>query len=152
MEQEVASIAKYMIENSGGAYPYYWKIPEGFMVPSIYFPEPEVASYGDTFTSFRYEYSWYVKVFSNNDQQAHNIALKIIDAIVSNRNLIPLVDETGEPLPYGVRIKNPEMKNIEDSPSAVQLYIRWQSSRPYCSENAKRAMDLIMSISAKGYD
>ena len=103
-------------------------------------------------TSFRYEYSWYVKVFSNNAQQAHNIALKIIDAIVSNRNLIPLVDETGEPLPYGVRIKNPEMKNIEDSPSAVQLYIRWQSSRPYRSENAKRAMDLIMSISAKGYD
>ena len=43
---------KIILDSVPGITPYYWDIPEGFVVPSVFFPQPELTPLGDTFASY----------------------------------------------------------------------------------------------------
>ena len=38
LEQEIASVIRFILDSVPGITPYYWDIPEGFVVPSVFFP------------------------------------------------------------------------------------------------------------------
>lgn len=59
LEQEIASVIRFILDSVPGITPYYWDIPEGFVVPSVFFPQPELTPLGDTFASYAVEYDWY---------------------------------------------------------------------------------------------
>lgn len=40
LEQEIASVIRFILDSLPGITPYYWDIPEGFVVPSVFFPQP----------------------------------------------------------------------------------------------------------------
>ena len=40
LEQEIASVIRFILDSVPGITPYYWDIPEGFVVPSVFFPQP----------------------------------------------------------------------------------------------------------------
>ena len=63
LEQEIASAIKFILESAGRPTPYYHNVPQGFLVPAVYFPPPEIISAGDTLLTYSLEYSWYVKFF-----------------------------------------------------------------------------------------
>lgn len=68
LEQEIASVIRFILDSVPGITPYYWDIPEGFVVPSVFFPQPELTPHGDTFASYAVEYDWYIRFFASTDE------------------------------------------------------------------------------------
>ena len=70
LEQEIASIMKYVIDRAGKPAPYYWEVPAHFAVPSAYFPMPEIDTGGETFLTYYMDYAWYIKIFHRTKEGA----------------------------------------------------------------------------------
>lgn len=136
LEQEIASIIKFVLDNAGNPSPYYWNVEENFTVPAIYFPTPEIVTGGETFSTYRMEYAWYIKAFHRTSEGAYAMAFDALRAIKGRRNLIPLISETGEKAGGGVRIDDPQLKVLDDG--AAQLALTWVSRRPYDAEEATK--------------
>ena len=107
LEQEIASVIRFILDSVPGITPYYWDIPEGFVVPSVFFPQPELTPLGDTFASYAVEYDWYIKFFASTDEDAYASAAAALNAICAARLLVPLIDEAGAAVGGGVRLKDP---------------------------------------------
>ena len=107
LEQEIASVIRFILDSVPGITPYYWDIPEGFVVPSVFFPQPELTPLGDTFASYAVEYDWYIQFFASTDEDAYASAAAALNALCAARLLVPLIDETGAAAGGGVRLKDP---------------------------------------------
>lgn len=84
LEQEIASIMMFVLGRTGNPTPYYYEVPEGFLVPAVYFPVPEIVSRGDTFATYALEYNWYIKFFHSSTLLSHEMALTALTAIKEN--------------------------------------------------------------------
>lgn len=40
LEQEIASIIRFILDATTGLTPYYQQVPDSFIVPAVYFPQP----------------------------------------------------------------------------------------------------------------
>ncbi len=129
LELEISSVFEFILKAADNPQPYYENIPESFYVPAAYFPVPELVTYGDTFSTYGAEYSWYISFFHSSTQEAYILASKALTAIKEAHNLIPFIDGNGNATGGGIRIKDPEIKPIDEC--AVQLLIRFISHRPY---------------------
>lgn len=129
LEQEIASIIKFTLDEAGNPTPYYWNVPESFAVPAAYFPSPDIGSGGSTLRTYKMDYEWFIKFFHKTTEEAHELGLKALKAIKERRNLVPLIDTEGKATGKGVRIDDPELKKIDEG--AVQLKITFTSRRPY---------------------
>ena len=116
-------------------------------MPSVYFPVPEIVSGGDTLSTYALSYSWYVKFFHKDTQSAHELAFAALTELLSRRNLIPLIDKDGEYTGKGFRLKDPEIKTVDDG--AVQLTLTWDSRRPYFREPTKKVTKLKLETYSK---
>lgn len=140
LEQEIASIIKFVLEKSGNPTPYYNEVPEGFLLPSVYFPVPEVSSSGDTLATYSLNFILFVKFFHIDVRRAYERGLSALTAIRAARNLIPLIDESGEKTGRGFRLKDPTLRKIDTTPGVVQLELSWDSPRPYNDPEAQKMM------------
>lgn len=130
LEQEMASIIKFVLDRAGGPSPYYWNVPRHFTVPAAYFPAPELDTGGETFLTYYTDYVWYVKLFHKSGQGAYSIGRAVAGAIRAERNLIPLIEQDGSEIEGSwVRVKDPKLKVLDDG--AAQLTLGWRSRRPY---------------------
>ncbi len=132
IEQELASVIKYVLDKSEHISPYYHEIPEGFCVPSVYFPVPEVETGNDTLSTYKLTYIWFIKFFHINTRKAYETAAKVLKELKSNRNQIPVVNETGVVMSKSFYVKNPSVKALESG--TAQLIIEWDSRRLYTIE------------------
>lgn len=133
LEQEIASIIKFLLANTGSPSPYYYKVPQSFAVPAAFFPQAEVDTGGETFITYNMDYTLYVKFFSKTTEEAHQLGLMAVTSIRGKRNLIPLIAENGEDIPgQGIRLNDPDLKMLDDG--AAQVKISWRSRRPYDDE------------------
>ena len=78
LEQEVASIMAFAHSSAGKPAPYYYEVPEQFKTPSIYFPEPEINTRGETFLTYASEYAWYINIFGATSAEAHTLGLRVL--------------------------------------------------------------------------
>lgn len=147
LEQELASIIKFVLESSGNPSPFYWKVPEKFRYPAVYFPQPEITSGGETFRTYRLEYAWYIVFFGKTDEEAHTLARATLEAIRRKRNLIPLINEDGSEEKRGIRLDDPSCKRIDNG--AVQLTLTWASRRPYDRKAAQKAVDFYTTYTVR---
>jgi hypothetical protein len=129
MEQELASVMRFIQNKLPGLNYYYYKIPEDFSFPAVYFPPPEVTSNGDTFLTYSKDINWFIKFFAVKTQEAYSNADAVLTAIRRIRNLIPLINEDGSTSDDGLRINDPTLKIIDDG--VVQLQIGFTSRQPY---------------------
>lgn len=130
IEQEMASIIKFVLDCAGNPAPYYWNLPQDFTIPAIYFPTPELDTGGETFLTYNIDYVWYIKLFNNTEQGAYALGNAVVTAIREARNLIPLIDQDGSEISgEWVRVNDPQLKVVDDG--AAQLAISWRSRRPY---------------------
>lgn len=137
LEQELASIIKFVLDAADNPAPYYHNIPEDFIVPAAYFPTPEIRTGGDTLLTYRMEYDWNIHFFHATTEDAHALALKALTAIKVSRNLIPLIDMNGNLTGDGIRINDPELRKLDRG--AVRLAIHFVSRRPYYAKESVKA-------------
>ena len=131
LDREIASAMRFLIDAADNPYPYYCKIPAEFKVPSIYFPQPNIATSGDTLSTYALEFNWYVTIFDVSTQAAHARALDALNALQLARCVIPLIDEKGALTGRGFRMKDPSLRNVDDC--VTRLILKWTSPRPYHS-------------------
>lgn len=143
IEQELASIIKFVLDATDNPAPYYHNIPEDFIVPAAYFPTPEITTGGETFRTYRMEYDWYIHFIHSTTEDAHAMALRAITAIKESRNLIPLIDMNGNRLQDGIRISDPALRTVDRG--VVRLAIRFVSRRPYERANGTKAKEFIIT-------
>lgn len=129
IEQETASIIKYVLDSADNPAPYYHNVPESFVFPATYFPVPEILTRGETLRTYACEFDWYIKFFHKTTQEAYQLAYRAMTEIVANRRLVPLIKLDGSLEKTGLRIIDPSVKAVDDG--AAQLYVRWTSRRPY---------------------
>ena len=130
LEQEMASIIKFVLDKAGSPAPYYWNVPQNFSVPAAYFPTPEIGTGGETFLTYYMDYVWFIKFFHKTGQGAYSLGHAVTTAIKAARNLIPLIAEDGSEVAGNwVRINDPQIKALDDG--AAQLTVSWRSRRPY---------------------
>lgn len=131
LEQEIASLMRYMLDNAGNPSPYYHEVPQDFLVPAVFFPPPEVSSHGDTLRTYALEYSLFVKFFHSSTPQAYVLGMTALTGILGNHCLIPLILEDGSYASRGFHVKDPRLKQIGGASGVVQLELSWDSPRPY---------------------
>lgn len=145
LEQEIASVIRFILDSVPGTTPYYWSIPEGFVVPAVFFPQPELTPLGNTFASYAVEYDWYIQFFASTDEDAYASAAAAMNALCAARLLVPLIDETGAAAGGGVRLKDPGgVKKVDTG--VVQFALTWDSRRPYNVANYQKVMNYNLDI------
>lgn len=149
LEQEIASIMKFTLEKAGNPAPYYNRVPEGFLIPSVYFPVPEVTTRGETFRTYALEYMWFIKFFGLDERRAHELAFSVLTAIKARRNLIPLIDTKGQPTGRSFRLKDPELKRLDGTPGVAQITLTWDSRRPYDDPAVQKMMVYDIDMHSK---
>lgn len=150
LEQEMASIMKFVLDRAGKPAPYYWKVPAHFSVPSAFFPMPEIDTGGETFLTYYMDYSWFIKIFHRKEADAYSLGLAVIEAIRAERNLVPLIAEDGSEIEGSwVRVNDPKLKILDDG--AAQLAINWRSRRPYndTAAGAQRSRSFSVDVFMK---
>ena len=146
LEQEIASAIKFILKNTENPAPYYYSVPQDFMVPAAYFPSPEVVSGGDTLTTYALDYSWFIKFFHKDTESAYELAHKALTTIKRMRCTIPLIDEAGESTGRSFRLSDPTLKPLDH---AAQLTIRWASRRPYYAVEAQKTKSFEINLHTK---
>lgn len=129
LEYEIASIIKFTLDSAGNPAPYYNEVKENFIVPSLYFPSPEIDTDGDTLSTYRMRYRWNIKVFHKTTEDAYSTAFAVLSAFKRARNLVPIINEEGQATGRFLRILDPEIKKIDSG--AYHIVIEWDSRRPY---------------------
>jgi len=129
LEQELASIISYIADKTHTS-PYYYEVPRNFVIPAVYYPVPEIITGGETLSSYRMDYIWYIKFFHKSVHEAYNIGLCVLTAMKEDRNRIPFINEDGGRIDgCWLRINDPELKGLENG--TAQLAVSWRSRRPY---------------------
>ena len=132
IEREIASVIKFVIDTSGNPYPYYREIPEGFLIPAVYFPVPEIETDNDTLSSYKLTYIWFIKFFHKSTPKAYEMAAKVLKELKGGRNQIPIVSDKGFNTGKSFYVKNTGIKTIESG--TVQFSIEWESRKLYTYE------------------
>lgn len=129
--QEMASVAWFILESAGQEVnPYYWKVPESFLVPAIYFDIPEINTGGETFLTYHNQYVWHIRFVEHSEQGAWQRAFDVIQKIRAARNLVELRDQEGNKIEgEGVRIDDPKLIALDDN--SAQITLSWRSRVPY---------------------
>lgn len=147
LEQEIASIIKFILDCSGNPTPYYYNVPQSFQMPAAYFPRPEITTGSDTLSTYEAAYALYVNFFDRTTEEAYDRALTALEAIKRRRDLIPLIDTDGNRLNKSVRLKNLTLKPIGEC--AAQLSMEFVSRRLYDvpQNNKMRGFEAILNES-----
>ena len=151
LEQEIASIIKFLLNSTGNPSPYYYEVPQSFAVPAAFFPQADIDTGGETLITYNMDYTIFVKFFSNTTEGAYRLGLMAVTAIRGKRNLIPLITGDGEDIPgQGLRINDPDMKMLDDG--AAQVRISWRSRRPHDDEACPKMAAYNLNSIAKTVD
>lgn len=150
IEQEMASIIKFVLDKAGGPSPYYWNVPQSYRTPAAFVPTPEVDTGGETFLTYYADYVWYIRLASKTGQGAYSLGAAVISAVKAARNLIPLIAEDGSEIAGSwVRVDDPNLKVLDNGDA--QLTISWRSRRPYndTADGAQRAQSFNVDVFMK---
>ena len=139
LEQEIASIMAFALHYADSPSPYYYDVPENFKYPAMYFPQPEIDTGGETFRTYAFRYSWYIKIFHKTTEDAFALAWKVLTALKQKRNLVPLINEDGDKAGGGLRMDDPAAKIVDTG--VAQLMLSWTSRRPYDYEQVQKMVE-----------
>ena len=129
LEQEVASIISYILDRSKLEHYYVDTIPESFSYPAVYFPAPELDTSYSTLSAYSVYYRMAVRFFDVKNQSAYHLAQKVINALIAERNRIPLLDIYGSKIGAFFKVNRTDVKRID-----IGVYgfnIEWESIRKF---------------------
>lgn len=143
MEAEVGSIIGFLYKHR--SIPVYLeRIPEGMQFPSMYVPPPITVDSPFTSSAYRVSCSLAIKIFHNTTREAAELAEDYAYAVRSNRRLIPLLDEEGQPTSRYIRVTSCSVSTIDDG--VAQLTISWDSLRKYHQMDWPKIMQIFTTL------
>lgn len=147
MERFRMSLAKACLSFSGISDIYYDTIPDGFTMPSIYFPHADITKEKDGLNTYKQCSTIYTKVFAATTGEASGIADRITSGIMALRCRLPVYDrdwkETGEIL----RLEPPEMVTVDIG--VVQVTMTYKIVRGYGKTEYPKSQETVIN---KDYD
>lgn len=147
LEQELASIIHTVLDAAGDVTPYYHQQAKDFMVPSVFFPVPEMFGGSSSLSSYEISYMWFIKFFASDSADALTTASNVLEHIVSHRNAIPLYNTDGTLTGKSMRVDFPRIRKIEDG--VIQMQIEWSSIRSYVETEAVKVVQFDSNIKLK---
>ena len=147
LEQEVASIMTFAHRAAGKPHPYYYDVPEDFHFPAIYFPQPEIATRGETFRTYASEYAWYINLLAATTEEAHEMGLAVLSKLKGAKNCVPIINDDGTPTGKMLRLNDPSLKKVDTG--VEQLVIEWTSRRPYDAAEVLKMMRFRLDYEEK---
>ena len=89
-----------------------------------------------------------IPVFAYDNSRAHAIAANVAHTLETYRRVVPLIGADGKPVGKGLRLKDPEVKDLdkEGVPGVAGLVLHWSSRRPYYEEDAPKMLRYILNI------
>lgn len=141
--QEVASLAHFInalgleIKKS-----YFGEIPEGFAVPSVYYPVPETINRGYSISGYERESVIYLKVFAKDSMESDYIAQAIIAGIMQAGRNIPIYGEHGDLTLIAFHIYKINSRNLE--PGVTQIEISYKTQTAYVGEDGQKALNFYL--------
>lgn len=147
MEQEIASIIRFVLEAAENPHAYYWEVPEDFTRPSIFFPDPEIVSGWDTIHSYYLDYMWFILFYHTDTIRAHRMAMKVGRAIKAARNRVPLIEADGTEGETGIRLGELNVRAVDKG--VVQLTLRFKSRRRFARPDVTSAKHFVANIEEK---
>lgn len=152
MDSEVASVIRFVQDRMPAHTIYLGETPEDFAVPSVYFPQPEVTTKGSSASTYSMSIALSVKFFAFSEAEAMENAVTVVLELNRARGAIPEILESGDLSGKILRVYDPEIRPIADSPAAVQLTLRWKSYRPYAVGDAEKVRNVFADLRSKGAD
>lgn len=129
LTQEVASLVHFINGlGLGIAKSYFGEIPEGFAVPSLYYPTPETINRGYSTEGFEKESTIYLKVFDKTSMDSNYLAEQIVTAIMQAGRNIPLYGADGQPAGFDFHIYTVNSRNIETGVTQIEISYKTQTS------------------------
>ena len=137
--QEMAGIVRAILDSNSDLTPYYDTISDGFRIPAVFFPAVEVNTSSYTLGSYSAQYSWYVKFFAADKQDAQTYAFGAMESILKKKKIISLVDRSGERTDETIRLKHLHLSDLEED--AYQLTIEWEVISAYEQAAVEKMQD-----------
>lgn len=113
IEQELASIVRFVEESTGGIEKIFERIPEDFPIPSVFFPVPELSARKVSMQTMRTTLTWYVKFFASNDMGAYTLASTVESLILYRNCQLPMYTESGELEEKTIPVSAPEVIRVD---------------------------------------
>jgi len=110
---------------------YEEEVPEGFKVPSMYFPPAFSFDGNDTNQTFMKTFNLSVKLFHKGSHAALDAAETIADAVRAKRMIIPMINQDGTPTGDYIRLTRIDTRKGD---GFVSIIITWSSRYFYDRE------------------
>lgn len=137
-----ASAVCYIQNHSGiEAPPYFDKVPEAFMVPSVYFPVPRVICRKATLASYRSTVIMECWFMAADEWEAYRHALIVRDCLLEDRCAIPVLKKDGSRDRWAVRITEPEVRKVDTR--TVKLAFDLKHYFSFQPENGAKAENIL---------
>lgn len=146
LDQELASAMKFIIETAGTLKPYYYEVPQDFEYPAVFFPQPDIVSFGDTLKTYALSYNWYIKFFHKDTQSAQAVCFKVLEALQYRRRNVPLIASDGSLTGKTFKLNDPTTRPLDH---AAQLTLSWDSPRPYHMEHFPKVEHFDLTLITK---
>lgn len=126
LEQNLASAIRYIQDNTAEGTEYYFgEIPEDYKVPSIYFQLPYTTGSKATLRSYRTRMTLNIWFMDAGTWNAQRRASDMMENIMLDDCVFPIVEKDGEKRETGLRVVEPETRKIENG--IVQLAFSFDS-------------------------
>ncbi len=123
---------------------YFGEIPEGFTVPCIYYPTPEVIRRGFSTSGYEKESIIYIKVFDKTSMDSDCIAQQIVEGIMQAKRNIPIYGEDGNETDTAFHVYTVNTRNLETG--VTQVEISYKTYTSYIEPEAETAQNIFIDI------
>ncbi len=143
LTQEVASLVHFINGlGLGIVKSYFGEIPEGFAIPSLFYPTPETISRGYSTEGYEKESTIYLKVFDKTSMDSNHIAQQIVDGIMQAERNIPIYDDEGELIGRDFHIYTVNSRNVETG--VTQIEISYKTQTTYVEPEVTKAVNIYV--------
>lgn len=149
LEQEIASIIKFILDSTGNPTPYYYRVPQSFTLPAVYFPQPELTTGKGTLSDYSAEYYWAITFFDLSTEKAYEMARTAFLALNAGRSWVPLVDTDGNTTGQAIRLENLKLRPTDEC--AAELSFGFKSYRQYDRDEPSPTHNFEIAINGEAY-
>jgi hypothetical protein len=142
LELEVASIY-YFVDSLLHIKPYFSEIPEGMVFPCVFYPPPGAETKPYSSSSYATSFSLYAKIMAATNLSASSMVAAVVEAIGTNHNKVPLVQEDGSLTGKNFRIRTIKTQKADEG--VYQLALTWMRYTKFTTKDVTKAQEFFVN-------
>ena len=125
LEQSIGSVVRYIKDRDGESIKAYFdEVPEGYAVPSLYFPVPYIECRKVSLRSFRISIMMEVWVMDRSNWEAEKRAAALRDSLLLDDLVIPVRALDGKLTGKSIRTLEPTQRKIDTGVVSLNFTVR----------------------------